>query len=206
MGFLFGLVEIAVLVGVIAAFGGYSFGPLVLHGKEIVNWGLFHLGLFIVVGLFEEFCFRGYSQFTLSQGIGFWPAALVLSALFGGVHLLNPGEAKIGAFTVFLFGLSCCFMLKRTGSLWYPVGLHASFDWGETFLFSVPNSGTTMQGHLSASSLHGPAWLTGGSVGPEGTIFCVGTILLQVLIVAALFPKPKDSADGQTGNPSEVTL
>jgi membrane protease YdiL (CAAX protease family) len=87
-----------------------------------------------------------------------------------------------------------CFTLKRTGNLWYAVGLHASFDWGETYLFSVPNSGTTMQGSLSHSVLRGATWLTGGTVGPEGSVFCFLTMALQFLMVMWLFPK-KEAAN-----------
>jgi uncharacterized protein len=189
LGFLLGLAEVSLLIGLIAAFGGYSFGPLALHGHEILRWGMIHLLLFVFVGLFEEFLFRGYTQYTLGEGIGFWPAAFVLSLGFGATHLSNPGEGLVGAASVALVGLFFCFALRRTGNLWYAVGLHASFDWGETFLYSVPNSGTVMQGHLSDSLLHGPAWLTGGSVGPEGSVFCFLTMGLQFLVVMLLFPK-----------------
>ena len=192
LGFLFGLAEISLLVGLIAAFGGYSFGSLALRGNALLLWGLFHLLLFLVVGLYEEFLFRGYLQFTLGDGIGFWPAALLLSLLFGSGHLTNPGEGIVGATSVFLIGLVWCFTLRRTGSLWYAVGMHASFDWGETFLFSVPNSGTVWEGHLSNAVLHpGPKWLTGGTVGPEGSVFCFLTMGLQVLVVLWLFPRKK---------------
>ncbi len=189
LGLLFGLLEVSLLVGLIGAFGGYSFGSLALHGNEIVQWGLFHLLLFFFVGLFEEFLFRGYMQYTLADGIGFWPAAILLSVVFGGVHLGNPGEGWVGAAGVVVVAFFFCFTLKRTGSLWYAVGLHASFDWGETYLYSVPNSGTTMQGNLSHAVLHGPTWLTGGTVGPEGSVFCFVTMGLQFLVVMWLFPK-----------------
>jgi membrane protease YdiL (CAAX protease family) len=197
LGFLFGLLEVSLLIGLIAAFGGYSFGSLALHGREIVQWGLFHLLLFFFVGLFEEFLFRGYMQYTLADGIGFWPAAILLSVLFGGLHLGNPGEGLVGAAGVVVVAIFFCFTLKRTGNLWYAVGLHASFDWGETYLFSVPNSGTTMQGSLSQSVLHGPTWLTGGTVGPEGSVFCFLTMALQFLMVMWLFPR-KDAANTQS--------
>ena len=197
LGFLFGLLEVSLLIGLIAAFGGYSFGSLALHGSEIVQWGLFHLLLFFFVGLFEEFLFRGYMQYTLADGIGFWPGAILLSVLFGGLHLGNPGEGLVGAAGVVVVAIFFCFTLKRTGNLWYAVGLHASFDWGETYLFSVPNSGTTMQGSLSHSVLHGPTWLTGGTVGPEGSVFCFLTMALQFLMVMWLFPK-KDAANTQS--------
>jgi uncharacterized protein len=191
LGFLLGFVEVTVLMGLISAFGGYSFGSLALQGPEILKWGFFHLVLFTMVALFEEFLFRGYVQYTLADGIGFWPAAVFLSVAFGAVHLSNPGEGVIGAAGVVTVGLLFCFTLKRTGNLWYAVGLHAAFDWGETYLYSVPNSGLVMQGHLSNSSLHGARWLTGGSVGPEGSVFCFLTLGLQFFVVNYLFPANK---------------
>ena len=193
LGFLFGLVEISVLMGLISVFGGYSFGTLALQGSEIIKSGLLYLVGFTFVGLFEEFLFRGYTQYTLAEGIGFWPAALVLSCLFGGAHLFNPGEGWVGAASVVMIAVFFCFALKRTGNLWYAVGLHASFDWGETYLYSVPNSGAVMEGHLSHAVLQGgPKWLTGGTVGPEGSVFCFLTILLQFLVVMWLFPAKKE--------------
>lgn len=192
LGFLFGLLEISVLIGLISVFGGYSFGTLALQGSEIIKSGLLFLVGFTFVGLFEEFLFRGYTQYTLAEGMGFWPAALVLSCLFGGAHLLNPGEGWVGAASVVMIALFFCFALKRTGNLWYAVGLHASFDWGETFLYSVPNSGAVMEGHLSHAVLQaGPKWLTGGTIGPEGSVFCFLTIALQFLVVMWLFPVKK---------------
>ena len=192
LGCLVGLGEVSLLIGLIAAFGGYSFGQVLLSGFGLFNmalaWGIF----FVVVGLLEEFLFRGYTQFTLADGIGFWPAAIVLSCSFGLVHLRNPGEGWVGAVSVVAIGLVFCFALKRTGNLWFCVGMHAAFDYGETFLYSVPDSGVMFDGHLSSASLHGPAWLTGGSVGPEGTVFSFLTMGLVALVIHFLFPaKPR---------------
>ena len=187
-GFLVGLVEVSALVGLIAAFGGYSFGALAVHGGELWRWALLWAIFFVFVGLFEEFLFRGYTQFTLAGGIGFWPAAIVLSASFGAVHLGNPGEGWVGAAAVVMIGLIFALTLRRTGSLWFAVGLHASFDFGETFLYSVPNSGNVFDGHLSNASLHGAKWLTGGSVGPEGSVFSFLTMAILALLVHRLYP------------------
>src|SRR5712692_4208436 len=147
-GCLIGLMEVSALVGLIAAFGGYSFGGLAVHGGELLRWGMLWAVFFLFVGLFEEFLFRGYTQYTLGDGIGFWPAAVVLSCSFGAVHLGNPGEGWVGAAGVAAIGLVFAFALQRTGSLWLVVGWHASFDFGETFLYSVPNSGVVFDGHL----------------------------------------------------------
>jgi membrane protease YdiL (CAAX protease family) len=244
-GFLIGFVEITVLVGLISAFGGYSFGPVVLHGTDILRWAAFWMVLFLFVGLFEEFLFRGYTQFTLvdagfwptaivfsllfwrfhlsshrdgiwfwlaalvltlllgrlllnkentkTGGIGFWPAAIVLSLLFGRVHLGNQGENWVGVLGVVMIGLIFALSLRRTGNLWFAVGLHASFDFGETFLYSVPNSGMVFDGHLSNASLHGAKWLTGGTVGPEGSVFSFLTMAVLGLVVHCLYPAKSSS-------------
>jgi uncharacterized protein len=195
LGFLFGLLEVSLLVWLISLFGGYRFGTLALDSTGIVKMGLLYLVGFTFVGFFEEFLFRGYTQYTLGDGIGFWPAALILSCLFGCVHLFNPGEGPVGAASVVMIALFFCFTLKRTGNLWYAVGVHASFDWGETFLYSVPNSGLVMEGHLSHAILNaGPKWLTGGTIGPEGSVFCFLTMALQFLVVLWLFPAKKNES------------
>jgi CAAX protease family protein len=188
LGMILGLCEICVLMGLIAVFGGYSFGPGILLGSGAALWAIFWIIFFVFVGLLEEFLFRGYTQFTLADGIGFWPAAMLLSLAFGGVHLRNHGENWLGVADVVITGLVFAFALWRTGNLWLAVGWHASFDFGETFLFSVPNSGGIFPGHLSRASLHGPAWLTGGTVGPEASVFAFLTLGLSALIIHFLYP------------------
>ena len=187
-GFLIGLIEISALMALIAVFGGYSFGSLALHGSAILRWAIVWAIFFVFVGLSEEFLFRGYTQFTLADGIGFWPAAILLSILFGAIHLGNLGEGWVGAAAVVMIGLVFALTLRRTGNLWLSVGWHASFDFGETFLYSVPNSGIVFDGHLSNASLHGAKWLAGGTVGPEGSVFSFLTMAILALVVHLLYP------------------
>jgi uncharacterized protein len=191
MGVLLGFAEVTLLMGSIAGFGGYGFGKLALHGGDILRWGAFWFAAFILVGLAEEFLFRGYTQYTLAHGIGFWPAAVLLSVLFGAVHLGNPGEGIPGAASVAATGLLFAFTLRRTGNLWLAVGWHASFDFGETFLFSVPDSGVVYDRHLSNASLHGADWLTGGSAGPEGSAFSFLIMGMLALAIHFLYPAKK---------------
>src|SRR6185312_12636385 len=99
-------------------------------------------------GFFEEYSFRGYALNALTEGLGFWPAAILLSIAFGAVHLGNPGEAWVGALSAGLIGLFLCFARFRTGSLWFAVGLHAAWDFSESFLFGVPDSGIVSQGRM----------------------------------------------------------
>jgi len=187
-GVAWGIVMITAAILLIRLLGGFSFGDLALHGIELwryaILWGL----AFVCVGLFEEFLFRGYTQFTLATGLEFWPAATMLSAGFGALHLANSGEDKIGALSVFVIGMFFCLTLRRTGNLWFAVGLHAAFDWGETFLFSVPNSGIVAPGHLLNSSFHGPVWLTGGTVGPEGSVMAFVVVGFAAIIFSRVYP------------------
>lgn len=190
-GAAWGIAMIAAIVLLIRAFGGFSFGELALRGLGLWRYAALWAAVFLSVGFFEEFLFRGYTQFTLTTGMGFWPAATALSAAFGALHLANPGEDKFGALSVFVIGMFFCLTLRRTGNLWFSVGAHAAMDWGETFLFSVPDSGIVAPGHLLNSSLHGPAWLTGGSVGPEGSAMAFAVVAFAAILVVIVYPAKK---------------
>lgn len=181
IGAVWGIAAITALMLVIRTFGGYSFGLVDLSPSGVVRYALEWAAVFFLVGAYEEFFFRGYLQFTLSSGMGFWPAALLLSLIFGAVHLRNPGEGPVGALSVFVIGMFFCCTLRRTGTLWFAIGMHAAYDFGETYVYSVPDSGIVMPGHLLASTFHGPAWLTGGTVGPEGSVF--DFVIIGILFV-----------------------
>jgi CAAX protease family protein len=187
-GCLFGLCEISLLMALIAAFGGYSFGSWSLSGVAVLRWSGTWAVIFLFVGLYEEFAFRGYVLHALTHLVGFWPAAFLLALLFGGVHAWNPGESRAGEFGVFCIALLFALALRRTGSLWLAVGWHAAFDFGETFLFSVPDSGAVFPGHLSNAYLHGPTWKTGGPAGPEASVFSFVVMALLAVVFHLLYP------------------
>ena len=189
IGIVWGFAAISLLMVGLSGLHCFSFGHVVLHGARIARFAAFWAGMFIFVGLFEEFLFRGYSQFTLTRGIGFWPAALTLSCAFGLVHGRNGGEDWPGILAAAFIGLFFCLTLKRTGNLWFAVGFHAAWDWGETFFYSVPDSGMVSPGHLLSSSLRGPTWLSGGSVGPEGSVLCFVVIALVWISFDRVYPR-----------------
>lgn len=171
---------------------GFRITGLALHGATIfsslVGWGI----AFLLVGLFEEFAFRGYIQYTLAAGIGFWPAAVVMSSLFGLGHLLaDPNENVVGSTAVVLFGLLLCLFLRRTGNLWCAVGFHAAYDWGQTFFYGVPDSGIVPYHNLFNSVFSGPRWLTGGSVGPEASVLTPIALLVVALVFSRYYRKDR---------------
>ena len=178
-GVLLGFASLTTLLVVMRVIGIFYFGKIALHGVESLQFAGFYGVAFLIVGVREEFHYRGYGLFTLSKGIGFWPAAFLTAAFFGYSHSGNSGETWLGLFNASAGGLFFCFLLRRTGNLWMPIGFHVAWDWAQTFFYGVPDSGQVLPGHLFNGGFSGPAWLTGGSVGPEGSVLCV--LLLAVL-------------------------
>jgi membrane protease YdiL (CAAX protease family) len=183
-GVVLGFASITALLGGMRAAGVFYFGSIALRGTNVWKWAAVYAFVFILVALREEFRARGYALFTLSTGIGFWPAAILSAAFFGYSHHANSGEDWIGLFNAGAFGLLACFLLRRTGNLWMPIGLHMAFDWGETYFYGVADSGQVLPGHLLNSSSSGPALLSGGTVGPEGSLLCTLLIVVVWLICA----------------------
>jgi uncharacterized protein len=190
-GLVAGCVSLTVLLLALRAAGVFRFGAIGLHGADIWKWGALWALAFVGVALKEEFMFRGYAQFTLSTGIGFWPAAVVWSALFGVGHLGNSGENWLGALAVVAYGLFACLLLRRTGNLWMPIGFHVGWDWGETYVYGVADSGNLSSRHLLNPSLSGPSWLTGGSVGPEGSVLCLALLVVLCFVFAGRYREIK---------------
>lgn len=178
---LWGFLPLAVLLFILRAGQAFHFGGLSPLNIQIVGWGVLWWVFFLVVGLFEEFCFRGYFLHTLAEGIGFWPAAIIQAILFARVHMGNGGETRIGIIAAGVFALFAAATLWRTGNLWLAVGAHAGWDWGQSFFFGVNDSGLKVSGHLLNPSVGGPDWLSGGSVGPEGSVV---TLILWIVMTA----------------------
>ncbi|HEV3275528.1 MAG TPA: type II CAAX endopeptidase family protein [Terriglobia bacterium] len=181
-GLLWGFLALTALLVLIHLDNGFDFGTRALAGGQIPRYAALWGISFLAVGFAEEYVFRGYALATLTSGMGFWASAAVLSAVFGAVHLNNAGEDWAGALCAGLIGLFFCLTLRRTGSLWFAIGLHAGWDFSESFVYSVPDSGAMVNGHLLNSSFHGARWLTGGSVGPEGSalVFVIIGVLFLV--------------------------
>ena len=214
-GAVIGFVAMSALLVALRALGVFSFGSMALHGVAIAKYAALWAVAFLCVGFFEEYSLRGYPLFTLTTGMGFWPAAILTSLAFGSLHLANGGEDWLGALSAGSFGFLFCLVLRRTGSLWMPIGFHMAWDWAETFFYGVPDSGQVAQGHMLNPTFHGAKLLTGGSVGPEGSILCfVVLVICWVFFLfwrpetkypdpAALHAKPRWAQDSQSAvNPS----
>ena len=210
IGAVWGILAISLLVGTLRGFHFLAFDAVLDHGPSILFWGAVQLFTFFLVGLTEEYTMRGYLQFTLTRGmvsignlisprhartIAFWIASVFTSALFLYSHTHNAGENWLGLFQVFLAGILFVVALWRTGSLWWGIGFHMAWDWGQSFLYGVPDSGGLMQGRLFSTHALGNKLYSGGTVGPEGSVLCIPIFILVILVLLFTHPSPQPSLD-----------
>jgi membrane protease YdiL (CAAX protease family) len=188
---LWGILPLTLLLLVMRALHVFYFGAWSLHGIPALYWGLLWGAAFLMVGLFEEFFFRGYALYTLADGIGYWPATIILAAAFAWAHMGNGGETRIGIVGVAFFAVFACVTLWRTGNLWLAVGAHAGWDWAQSFFYGVSDSGFQAPGHLLNPRIAGPDWLSGGSVGPEGSALSLALMALMTVLFLFLYRSKK---------------
>jgi len=198
-GLGWGVTCLSILVLALWKTGLLAIDGRLIFGRGIVRYGAIWLLGFLLVGLLEEYLTRGYLQYTLSRGLaglyqwafkarhseafGFWSAAMLLSFLFGLGHGKNPGESPIGLLSAGLAAMVFCFSLWRSGSLWWAIGFHTAWDWSQSFLYGVADSGARVQHHLLATHPVGKPILSGGATGPEGSIFILAVLALASLII-----------------------
>ena len=167
--------------------GGLLVHGVALHGAQLITSPVLWLIAMLLVGVMEEYLFRGYALQSLWRGAGFWSAALITTALFAGDHLEKPHENAIDIGMIFALAIVLCISVRVTGSLWWAVGWHAAFDFGQFFVIGTPNGGRVPQGRLFDVTFPGPAWITGGELGTEASYFMIpaviGTFLYVILFL-----------------------
>jgi len=204
-GGLWGLATVGTVVGVMALAGGYRVRGLAVRGTDLLVAALLWAAAFLLASLMEEFVFRGYELFTLASGTRFWPAAIVLSAIFGFYlhYAQKPNETLADGFSVSLIGLFFCLTVRRTGNLWFAIGWHWTFNLGAMFVFGFPNTGNRgglpIAGHLLDSATRGSAWLTGGPMGAEASLIIFPVLVVLFAAFHFRFRAVKYTVDGRRG-------
>jgi hypothetical protein len=146
------------------------------------------------VALFDQSLKRGYLQSTLGRALGFWQAAWLLSVLFTLEKMLayrNPLEL-----TSFLVtGLLACLTLRRTGDLWFAVGLQTGLEWSMVFLFGMGLPITSLRPPVALMrvDMQGPVWLSGGEEGFYASAFFLGLLVILAWGVQRRFPSPNST-------------
>ena len=179
-GLATGFLSIAVIWAILWVTGAISVNGFsaAARGPNVVLALLGYLIAFAAVGFFEEFLFRGYALHNLTNWLGWRGAVLVQATIFALIHLGNvataPNEARVAALgampSIFLIGIFFALSYRKTGSLWFPIGFHAAWNFSLGCLFSLPVSGIKTFQLLDVKS-QTQSWLSGGSFGAEGSFF-----------------------------------
>ncbi|MCQ8242178.1 lysostaphin resistance A-like protein [Rhizosaccharibacter radicis] len=185
----FGLATgLAVMLGCIIAIWATNSATIVFSGQTAaatVRNGLFWLILEYIGAAGEELFARGTLLLVAKRFLGWRGAVLVSGLIFAVEHLGNPGASWIWLLRLFFQGMLLSYAVFRTGSLWWSVSYHAGWNWVSAPLFGALGSGYLDEGHIFNFMPTGSRWLTGGSVGPEGSIFAFVAVLCAFAVLLA---------------------
>jgi membrane protease YdiL (CAAX protease family) len=181
--------ELAGLLSLKEFFGGIALGVVLFSAVIAVLWlvRVYHLqGRGTTAGLgagalaallaatVEETLIRGFLFRIVQMLGGTWIALLISSAFFGAAHAFNPGATVTSSVAIALeAGMLLAAAYVLTGRLWFPMGLHAGWNFSEGSLYGLSVSGFTPTNALTVGNLSGPVILTGGAFGPEASIVAV---------------------------------
>ncbi len=148
----------------------------------------------VVVGWWEELVFRGYLLQNMIDGMGLWIAVAISCVLYGLIHMANPNAGLLSGAIIVLFGFLRIYGYLATKMLWLSMGMHIGWNF-----FQGPIFGYAASGHQTASliaqSPTGPAWLSGGDFGPEGSVLIIPVLGLALLAMRWWAKREGDAAD-----------
>ncbi|MBX3478744.1 MAG: CPBP family intramembrane metalloprotease [Brevundimonas sp.] len=188
-GYGVGLAFLCVVVGIIAAIGGYTVeGPGALGtaaaGAALVPILALMAG-FIIQGSTEEILFRGWLMQVIASRHGIWLALILNSVVFSLMHAGNiepSRELWLGLANIVLFGVFISLYALREGSLWGVCGWHAAWNWLLGVGFGLEVSGQPLPTSPLvvdlATNAQTPWWLTGAAFGPEASVITTGVLVV----------------------------
>lgn len=141
--------------------------------------------VFVIAAAAEEALFRGYILQTFTRARLAWFAILLTSVLFATAHNNNQSATFLSWLNTFLAGIWFGFAYLKTRSLWFPFGIHMTWNWLQGAFFGLPVSGITS---LTTAPFFeqidkGANLWTGGDYGIEGGIACTIAIIISGALV-----------------------
>jgi membrane protease YdiL (CAAX protease family) len=172
-GLLLGFFLISVIVGLAAAFGQLRWERAELDGGTVAR-GFYLLLVIAFAAAAEELAFRGYGFQRLLDSWGAFYAVFFLAVFFAALHSSNPAATPLSTVNTGLAGVLLALAYLRTRGLWFPIGLHFSWNFSQGFIYGVPISGIPLPPSLLVAQNGEAAWLSGGNYGPEGSVLATG--------------------------------
>ncbi len=178
-GFLISIALVGAVVALLAVIGSYRIADLNPDKKVVIDLFM----KFMIGALLEEIIFRLIIFRLTEELLGTWIALVIQAVLFGFAHMANDNSTFFTSFSVIIVGgiiYTGAFMYTRR--IWLALGLHAGWNYFQSGIFGMPNSGTAYKG-LIFPDIQGKEWITGGSWGIEASYIAI----LAALIAGVYF-------------------
>ena len=188
-GYLVGAVMITATVGLSVLFGGAKFAGL-NQGVSLFYVVLFFLG-YLVQGMSEEVCFRGYFMVSCANRVHITIAVFISSLAFSAMHLANPGITLFAVFNLMLFGVFAAVYVLRTDDLWGACAIHSAWNFLQGNIFGISVSGSGVSTSVFGTTfVEGREYLSGGVFGIEGGL-CTTIVLVAGIALVLFLPQEK---------------
>jgi membrane protease YdiL (CAAX protease family) len=170
----------------LAALGG---GLLTLLGTAVQSSG-------------EELLFRGWLLPTIGARYGPWIGVAVSSLLFGLAHGLNPNATALGLLNLSLFAIFLALYALAEGGLWGACAWHTLWNWTDSVVFGLPDSGGPIRPALLVSvTPSGRDIFAGGRFGPDGSLIETAVLLIGIGVIVCRSRAPH-KPNGEVSVPS----
>ncbi len=138
----------------------------------------------VTAGFVSEILIRGIFFRLLEEKAGTIISLLILTLLFGLFHLNAAGATILSvSATAIEAGLLLSAAYVYTRSLWFTIFLHFAWDFAEPGIFGAINPGNSIEKSLLTSKITGPAYVTGGQLGPQNSIGALIICLLTAILL-----------------------
>ena len=172
VGFVIGLAFISLVLCLLLALSLYGISPG--HWRRWYNYFIFNA---YVSAVLEELAFRAILLRLVARVFGPVTGLIVSAVLFGAAHAGHASPVAVAQIVVagLVFGL----LYMQSGRLWLSIGAHLGYDFTEWSLMGVGDKNGLL---VITPAPHASALLTGGSFGPDGSVF---TTLVGLLFIGA---------------------
>lgn len=152
---------------------------------------ILNLMFFTSAGVLEEVSSRGLMQHALLR-FGRWPALLIISIVFGLMHLSNPNITVNSVIGLILIGFFMGISMYATNSINIAIGIHITWNWIQGPFLGIPVSGIDFGANVFQTTILGSdPLITGGAFGAEASIYCIITLLILSFLMFLYGKKKK---------------
>ena len=141
-----------------------------------------YLIFFFIVAFGEEIMFRGYILTNLCESMNKYVALGISSLIFAIGHLFNPNVSFLSFIDIFIAGILLGIYYLHRRNLWFPIGLHLTWNFFQGPVFGFEVSGMKIDGIIS-HEVHGNELLTGGEFGFEGSLLSMLLMIVVIVII-----------------------